>query len=150
MLLYWPKLLYPYYGLLIFSLSVCRLVLWGWGLRTDRVYTTLSQPCTANLFLIIILIIITEMSLIQTYSTTLAVFWAFVSSVSGPTFTAACFWTLVNRACAPLFRTKHTFRYRRSCVYFRTWNSSTFYRACFRGWHTNMTLPCMFQRMTYQ
>ena len=36
-----------------FSLSllpVCRWVLWGWGLRTDRVYITLSQPCTANLF----------------------------------------------------------------------------------------------------
>ena len=31
-------------------LSVYRLVLWGWGLRTDRVYITLSQPCTADLF----------------------------------------------------------------------------------------------------
>ena len=31
-------------------LSVYRLVLWGWGLRTDRVYVTLSQPCTADLF----------------------------------------------------------------------------------------------------
>ena len=30
-------------------LSVYRLVLWGWGLRTDRVYITLSQPCTADL-----------------------------------------------------------------------------------------------------
>ena len=49
MLLYWPKLLYPYYSLLLF-LSVYRLVLWGWGLRTDRVYITLSQPCTADLF----------------------------------------------------------------------------------------------------
>ena len=52
-LLYWPKLLYPYYSLLLFSLSllsVYRLVLWGWGLRTDRVYITLSQPCTADLF----------------------------------------------------------------------------------------------------
>ena len=29
-------------------LSVYRLVLWGWGLRTDRVYITLSQPCTAD------------------------------------------------------------------------------------------------------
>ena len=49
MLLYWPKLLYPYYSLLLFSLSllsVYRMVLWGWGLRTDRVYITLSQPCT--------------------------------------------------------------------------------------------------------
>ena len=53
MLLYWPKLLYPCYSLLYFSvslLSVYRLVLWGWGLWTDRVYTTLSQPCTAWLF----------------------------------------------------------------------------------------------------
>ena len=31
-------------------LSVYSLVLWGWGLQTDRVYITLSQPCTANLF----------------------------------------------------------------------------------------------------
>ena len=31
-------------------LSVYRLVLWGWGLWTDRVYITLSQPCTADLF----------------------------------------------------------------------------------------------------
>ena len=30
--------------------SVYWLVLWGWGLRTDRVYFTLSQPCTADLF----------------------------------------------------------------------------------------------------
>ena len=52
MLLYWSKLLYPYYSLLLFSislLSVYRLVLWGWGLQTDRVYITLYQPCTANL-----------------------------------------------------------------------------------------------------
>ena len=38
-----------YYFFLSF-LSVNRLVLWGWGLRTDRVYITLSQPCTADLF----------------------------------------------------------------------------------------------------
>ena len=53
MLFYWPKLLYPYYDLLLFSLSllpVYILVLWGWGLRTDRVYITLSQPCTAVIF----------------------------------------------------------------------------------------------------
>ena len=45
MLLYWPKPLYPYYRLLLFSLSlisVYRLVLWSWGLWTDRVYITLS------------------------------------------------------------------------------------------------------------
>ena len=53
MLLYWPKLLYPYYSLLLFSLSllsVYRLVLWTWCLRADRVYITLSQPCSADLF----------------------------------------------------------------------------------------------------
>ena len=53
MLLYWPKLLYPYIVFYSFSLSllsVYRLVLWGWGLQTDRVYTTLSQPCPADLF----------------------------------------------------------------------------------------------------
>ena len=48
MLLYWPKLLYPYYSLQLFfpfSSFCLRLILWGCGLRTDRVYTTLSQPC---------------------------------------------------------------------------------------------------------
>ena len=46
-LFYWSKMLYPFYNLLLFFpslLSVYRLVLWGWGLRTDRVYITLSQP----------------------------------------------------------------------------------------------------------
>ena len=45
MVFYWPKMLYPFYNLLLFFpslLSVYRLVLWGWGLRTDRVYITLS------------------------------------------------------------------------------------------------------------
>ena len=46
MLLYWPKLLYPYYSLLF----VYRSVLWGFGLWTDRVYITLSQLCTADFF----------------------------------------------------------------------------------------------------
>ena len=32
----------------LFLLSVYRLVLWGWGLRSDRVYVTLSQPRTAD------------------------------------------------------------------------------------------------------
>ena len=54
MLLFWPKLLsIPTIVFYFFSLSlfsVYRLVLWSWGLRTDRVYTTLSQPCTADLF----------------------------------------------------------------------------------------------------
>ena len=60
MLLYFLKLLYPYYCLLLsfpFLLSFYRLVLWGWGLRTDMVYITLSQPCTADLLLLIIIII---------------------------------------------------------------------------------------------
>ena len=35
-------------------LSVYGLVLWGWGLRTYEVDINLSQPCTAELFLIII------------------------------------------------------------------------------------------------
>ena len=39
-------LLYPYYT---FS-SCLRLVLQGWGLWTDKVCNTLSQPCTADLF----------------------------------------------------------------------------------------------------
>ena len=39
-----------FYSLSLSLLSVYRLVLWGWGLRTDRVYITLSQPCTADLF----------------------------------------------------------------------------------------------------
>ena len=46
------------YSFSLSLLSVYSLVLWGWGLRTDRVYITLSQPCTADLFLIIIIIII--------------------------------------------------------------------------------------------
>ena len=53
MLFYWHKMLYPFYNLLLFFrslLSVNRLVLWGWGLLTDRVHITLSQPCTADLF----------------------------------------------------------------------------------------------------
>ena len=53
MLFYWPKMLYPFDNLLLLFpslLSVYRLVLWGWGLLTDRVDITLSQPCTADLF----------------------------------------------------------------------------------------------------
>ena len=37
----------------LFSLSLlflCRLVVWGWCLRTDRVSISLSRPCIANLF----------------------------------------------------------------------------------------------------
>ena len=43
-----PTILFYFFSLSL--LSVYRLLLWGWGLRTDRVYTTLSQPCTADLF----------------------------------------------------------------------------------------------------
>ena len=45
-----------YYFIIVFNyfsislLSVYRLVLRGWGLRTDKLHITLSQPCTANLF----------------------------------------------------------------------------------------------------
>ena len=66
MILYWPKLLYPcsipalsilytcdlrsvFNSFSLSFLSVYRLVLWGWGLRTDWVCITLSQPCTADL-----------------------------------------------------------------------------------------------------
>ena len=53
MLLYWPSCSIPTIVFYFFSLSlisVYRLVLWGWGLWTDRVYTTLSQPWTADPF----------------------------------------------------------------------------------------------------
>ena len=39
-----------FYSFSLSHLSVYWLVLWGWGLWTNRVYTTLSQPCTADLF----------------------------------------------------------------------------------------------------
>ena len=51
-----PVIVFYYFSLSL--LPVCRVVLWGWGLQTDRVYITLSQPCTAWPFLIIIIIII--------------------------------------------------------------------------------------------
>ena len=53
MLFYWPSCSIPTIVFYYFSLSllyVYRLVLWGWCLRTDRVYITFSQPCTAVLF----------------------------------------------------------------------------------------------------
>ena len=43
-----PTIVFYYFSLSL--LYVYMLVLWGWGLRTDRVYITLSQPCTADLF----------------------------------------------------------------------------------------------------
>ena len=33
-----------------FGVGMVGVVLWGWGLRTDRVFIALSMPCTANLF----------------------------------------------------------------------------------------------------
>ena len=47
---YWPICSLPF-CLLLFSLSLLSfygLVLWGWGLRTDRVLIALSQPYSAN------------------------------------------------------------------------------------------------------
>ena len=49
---YWPSCSLTF-CLLLFSLSFLSfygLVLWGLGLRTDRVLIALSQPCIANLF----------------------------------------------------------------------------------------------------
>ena len=43
-----PTIFFYFFSLSL--LSVYRLVLWGWSLWTDRVYITLSQPCTADLF----------------------------------------------------------------------------------------------------
>ena len=39
-----------FYSFFLSLLSVYRLVLWGWGLRTVRVYIALSQPCSAYVF----------------------------------------------------------------------------------------------------
>ena len=49
---YWPSCSLTF-CVLLFSLSFLLfygLVLWGLGLRTDRVLIALSQPCSANLF----------------------------------------------------------------------------------------------------
>ena len=49
---YWPSCSL-HFCLLLFSLSLlsfCRLLLWSWGLWTDRVLIALSQHCIANLF----------------------------------------------------------------------------------------------------
>ena len=51
-----PTIIFYYFSLSL--LSVYMLVLWGYGLRTDRMYITLSRPYTAGIFLIIIIIII--------------------------------------------------------------------------------------------
>ena len=42
-----------FFNLQLFSLSLLflyRLVVWGWGLRTDRVSISLSRPCIVNIF----------------------------------------------------------------------------------------------------
>ena len=56
---YRPSCLLPF-CLILFSLSLLSFywfVLRGWGLPTDRVIISLSQPCTVNLFIIMLLII---------------------------------------------------------------------------------------------
>ena len=59
-LFYWPKLIYPYYSLYYFSrslLPVYTVLLWGWGLRTDTLYSpTLSLALPTFLLMIIIII----------------------------------------------------------------------------------------------
>ena len=49
--LYWPSCLLLFLSPIIFpfSYSFYGLELWSWGLWTDRVSITLSQPCIANL-----------------------------------------------------------------------------------------------------
>ena len=42
-----PTIVFYYFSISL--LPVYRLVLWGWGLRADKVYITLSQPCTVDL-----------------------------------------------------------------------------------------------------
>ena len=51
-----PTIVFYYSSLSL--LSVYMLVLWGWGLRTDRVYTNLSALHCRPLLIIIIIIII--------------------------------------------------------------------------------------------
>ena len=56
---YWPSCSLTFF-LLLFSLSLLSfygLVLWGWGLRTDRVLIALSPALHCQPFLIIIIII---------------------------------------------------------------------------------------------
>ena len=57
MSLYWPYFSLPFCLLLYFLslLSFYGLVLWGWCLWTVRVLIALSQPCTGNLFKIMII-----------------------------------------------------------------------------------------------
>ena len=57
---YWPSCSLTFCLLLfsLFLLSFYGLVLWGKGIRTDRVLIALFQPCTANLLLLKMIIII--------------------------------------------------------------------------------------------
>ena len=53
MVFYLPKLLAIFLSSILFSVSLLSfngLVLWGWGLRTDRVSIALSRPYIADLF----------------------------------------------------------------------------------------------------
>ena len=43
-----PTIVFYYFSFSL--LPVYRFALWGWGLRTNRVYITFSKPCTAELF----------------------------------------------------------------------------------------------------
>ena len=47
-----------FYSFSLPLLSVYRLVLCGWGLRTDRVYITLSQSFTADLLVLLLLLLL--------------------------------------------------------------------------------------------
>ena len=52
MLFYWIRLLALFLSSTVYLslLSFYEFVLWDWGLRTDRVSISLSQPCIADLF----------------------------------------------------------------------------------------------------
>ena len=56
----WPSC-FLLFCLQLFSLSLLflhRLVVWGWGLRTDRVSISLSLPCQSFLIIIIIISVV--------------------------------------------------------------------------------------------
>ena len=48
----WPScsLLFCLQLFSLYLLFLYRLVVWGWGLRTDRVLISFSRPCIANIF----------------------------------------------------------------------------------------------------
>ena len=94
MTFYWPSCSFHFclmlfslpllsFCLMLFSLpllSFCGLVLWGWVLRTDRELIALSPPWTANIFLIIIIIIPIIIIFIQKrtliFNTLCSLFWS--------------------------------------------------------------------------